>query len=71
MNKTVKKIWDGITTVLVALVVVLAVLLVGVRVVGMQVFTVLSGSMEPSAWWACRCSPCSPAPWSPRITPAL
>ena len=48
MNKTVKKIWDGVTTVLVALVVVLAVLLVGVRVVGMQVFTVLSGSMEPT-----------------------
>ena len=48
MNRTVKKIWDGITTILVALVVVLAVLLVGVRVVGMQVFTVLSGSMEPT-----------------------
>ena len=48
MNKTVKKVWDAVTTVLVALVVVLAVLLVGVRVVGMQVFTVLSGSMEPT-----------------------
>ena len=48
MNKTVKKVWDAVTTVLVALVVVLAVLLVGVRVVGMQVFTVLSGCMEPT-----------------------
>ena len=48
MNKTVKKVWDAVTTVLVARVVVLAVLLVGVRVVGMQVFTVLSGSMEPT-----------------------
>lgn len=46
--KTVKKIWEGITTILVALVVILAVLLVGVRFFGLQVFTVLSGSMEPT-----------------------
>lgn len=46
--KTVKKIWDSVTTVLVAIVVVLAVLLVGARLVGFQVFTVLSGSMEPT-----------------------
>lgn len=46
--KTVRKIWDSVTTVLVAIVVVLAVLLVGVRLVGFQVFTVLSGSMEPT-----------------------
>lgn len=46
--KTVKKIWEGITTILVALVVILAVLLVGVRLFGLQVFTVLSGSMEPT-----------------------
>ena len=44
----VKKIWNGFTTVLVCLVVILAVLLVGVRLVGFQVFTVLSGSMEPT-----------------------
>lgn len=43
----VKKIWNGFTTILVVLVVILAILLVGVRLVGMQVFTVLSGSMEP------------------------
>ena len=46
--KTVRKIWEGVTTILVALVVVLAVLLVGVRLFGLQVFTVLSGSMEPT-----------------------
>lgn len=43
-----KKIWDIITTVLVGIVVLLAVLLVGARVIGLQVFTVLSGSMEPA-----------------------
>lgn len=48
MGKTIRKIWDGVTTVLVAAVVLLAVLLVGVRLVGFQVFTVLSGSMEPT-----------------------
>ena len=36
------------TTVLVCAVVILALLLVGVRLVGFQVFTVLSGSMEPT-----------------------
>lgn len=46
--KTVKKVWDGVTTVLVGMVVVLAILLVGARLVGFQVFTVLSGSMEPT-----------------------
>ena len=47
MNKSLKKIWNVISTVLVALVVLLALLLVGARVVGLHVFTVLSGSMEP------------------------
>lgn len=47
MNK-VRKIWDGMTTVLVCVVVILAVLLAGARLVGFQVFTVLSGSMEPT-----------------------
>ena len=41
------KIWNTATTVLVALAAVLAILLVGVRLAGLQVFTVLSGSMEP------------------------
>ena len=48
MNSTIKKIWNAATTLLVALVVVLAVLLVGVRLAGLQVYTVLSGSMEPT-----------------------
>ena len=46
--KTVRKIWDRVTTILVTMVVILAILLVGVRLVGFQVFTVLSGSMEPT-----------------------
>ena len=45
--KTVKKIWNTITSLLVILVVIGAMLLGGVRVLGYQVFTVLSGSMEP------------------------
>ena len=46
--KAIKRIWNIVTTVLVALVVLLAIALVGVRLVGFQVFTVLSGSMEPT-----------------------
>lgn len=46
--KTVKKIWNVITSIIVALAVILAFLLIGVRLVGLQVFTVLSGSMEPT-----------------------
>ena len=48
MYKMIKKIWDGMTTVLVVIVVILALLLVGARLIGLQVFTVLSGSMEPT-----------------------
>jgi len=48
MTETVKKIWNAFTTVLVAAVVILALLLVGARLFGLQVFTVLSGSMEPA-----------------------
>ena len=48
MNKSLKKIWNVLSSILVALVVLLALLLVGARVVGLQVFTVLSGSMEPT-----------------------
>lgn len=43
-----KSIWNGITTALVVLVVVLAILLAGVRLVGLQVYAVMSGSMEPT-----------------------
>lgn len=44
----IKKIWNGISTALVSLVVILALLLAGARVLGLQVYTVLSGSMEPN-----------------------
>lgn len=47
MPKKVKKIWDAVTTALVVLVVVFAVFLMGSRLVGLQVFNVISGSMEP------------------------
>lgn len=47
MSCSLKKVWNVITTALVAIIVMLAILLVGVRVVGLQVYTVLSGSMEP------------------------
>lgn len=46
--KAVKKIWDWISGILVAVVVLLAIALVGVRVVGLQPYVVLSGSMEPT-----------------------
>ena len=43
-----KRIWNSITTLLVVLMVVLAILLVGVRLVGLEPFVILSGSMEPT-----------------------
>ena len=46
--KKLVKVWNVITTVLVALVVLVAVLLVGVRVAGVQPLYVMSGSMEPA-----------------------
>ena len=48
MSKSIQKVWNVVTTAIVAVVVILALLLVGVRLFGMQVFTVLSGSMEPT-----------------------
>lgn len=48
MPKKVKKIWDAVTTALVVLVVIFAIFLMGSRLVGLQVFTVISGSMEPT-----------------------
>ena len=45
--KTILKIWNVISWTLVALIAALAILLAGVRLFGFQVFTVLSGSMEP------------------------
>ena len=46
--KKLVKVWNVITTVLVALVVLVAVLLVGVRVAGVHPLYVMSGSMEPA-----------------------
>lgn len=48
MNRAIKKVWNVVSSILVALVVILALLLVGARLVGLRVFTVLSGSMEPA-----------------------
>jgi len=48
MNNTIKKIWNTATTVLVIFAVLLAVALAGVRLVGLQPYAVLSGSMEPA-----------------------
>ena len=48
MKKTFGKIWNAVTTLLVVLVVVLAIALAGVRLIGIEPFTVLSGSMEPA-----------------------
>lgn len=48
MSRSIKKVWNVVISLLVALVVILAVLMVGARVVGLKVYTVLSGSMEPA-----------------------
>lgn len=47
MKRTLSKLWNGLTTILVVLVVILAIALAGVRLIGIQPYTVLSGSMEP------------------------
>lgn len=43
-----KKIWNIFTSLLVIIVVLLAIALVGVRLIGLQPYAVLSGSMEPT-----------------------
>lgn len=48
MPPIVKKISDIFSTIVVVLIVIITILLVGVRLVGLQVFSVLSGSMEPT-----------------------
>ena len=48
MAKTIKQIWNWFSGLLVAIVVLLAVALVGVRIIGLQPYVVLSGSMEPA-----------------------
>ena len=47
MSKKLKKTWDIISTLLVVLVVLFAIILVGVRLFDIQVYSVISGSMEP------------------------
>lgn len=46
-NQTLKKIWNVVSTILVVFFVLCAVFLMGSRLVGYQVFNVISGSMEP------------------------
>ena len=48
MRQNVNNVLKAISTMLVAVMVILALLLVGPRAAGMQVFVVLSGSMEPT-----------------------
>ena len=48
MVKTLRRIYSAVTSVIVALLVILVILLAGVRVVGWTPYTVLSGSMEPT-----------------------
>lgn len=48
VHPILKKIWNAVTTVLVAAIALVAALLVGVRLVGLTPFVVLSGSMEPA-----------------------
>lgn len=47
MKKTLKTVWNVVSTVLVVLIVLCAVFLMGSRIMGYQVYTVISGSMEP------------------------
>ena len=47
MKVKIKKIWNWVNGVLIGLVVLLAIALVGVRLVGLDIYVVLSGSMEP------------------------
>ena len=46
-NGKLKKVWDVISGIVVTGVLIMAVLLMGARIVGLQVFNVISGSMEP------------------------
>ena len=48
MNKTVRKMWNSITTALVLISVIVAFLIVGFKFLGFETYIVLSGSMEPS-----------------------
>ena len=48
MQNTIKRVWNGATTVLIGLMMILAILLWGFRFMGYEVLVVQSGSMEPA-----------------------
>ena len=48
MKNTVQKVWNAVSTVLVALIACVVLALLGLRLFGLQGFVVLSGSMEPT-----------------------
>ena len=48
MSKTIKQVWNWVSGALVGVVVLLAIALVGVRLIGLKPFVVLSGSMRPT-----------------------
>lgn len=48
MKTAIKKVWNAVTTLLVAALVILALFLWGYRLCGMEAFVVQSGSMEPA-----------------------
>lgn len=48
MNPKFKKIWNAVTIVFIAIVAALAISLVGAKLFGFEIYTVLSGSMEPA-----------------------
>ena len=45
--KIFRKLWNVVTSILIAVVVIIAILLAGVKLFGYIPYTVLSGSMEP------------------------
>lgn len=47
MKNTLKRIWNIVSTILVAVMVLCAVFLMGSRILGFQCYTVISGSMQP------------------------
>lgn len=48
MMKAMKLVWNVVSSLILAVIVAMAVLLVGVRLIGLRPFVVLSGSMEPT-----------------------
>lgn len=48
MGQKIKKIWNGLNVILICIIAFLAIALAGVRLIGWDVYVVLSGSMEPA-----------------------